>query len=100
MTQSLFAIMGGIGIRITEDFHPNQKQTWDTDGETLFMNRTTLEALVDTDLSATLGLMPSMEEIASKSRADGVTKTIICMQAMWFIAQCLTRRKCSTPQRL
>ena len=89
--------MGGIGIRITEDFHPEQKETWDVDGETVYMNRRTIETLMDTDPSAVLALMPSKEEIASKSRADGVTKTIICMQAMWYIAQCLTRGKCPAP---
>lgn len=83
--------MGGIGIRVTEDFHPHQKETWDVDGEILFMIRETVEALVDTDRSAALRLMPSKEEIASKSKADGITKAFVCTQALWFIAQCFTR---------
>ena len=83
--------MGGVGIRVTENFHPDQKLTSDGDGEILFMDRLTVEALVDRDPSAAMGLMPSQEEIASKSKADGTTKAVVCTQALWFIAQCLTR---------
>ena len=97
LTQGLFAIMGGLGIRVTEDFHPDQKQTSDGDREILFMDRFAVEALVNTDPSAALGLMPSEEEIASKSKADGTTKAIVCTQALWFIAQCLTRGDYSLP---
>lgn len=33
----------------------------------------------------------SIEEIRSKSKADVFTKILTCIQATWFIAQCLTR---------
>lgn len=36
----------------------------------------------------------SEEDIKSKSKANGLAKGLICFQALWFIAQCLTRRKC------
>ena len=36
----------------------------------------------------------SYEDIKSKSKANGLAKTLVCFQASWFIAQCLTRRKC------
>ena len=34
----------------------------------------------------------SEEEIKSKSKANGLAKALVCIQALWFIAQCLTRR--------
>ncbi|KAF6239334.1 hypothetical protein HO173_002596 [Letharia columbiana] len=34
----------------------------------------------------------SEEEIESKSKANGLAKALVCIQALWFIAQCLTRR--------
>ena len=33
------------------------------------------------------------EEIKSKSKANGVAKALVCIQALWFIAQSSTRRK-------
>lgn len=92
--------MGGVGIRITEKFHPHQDKTWDVDGETLFLSDSTVETLVERDPHAALALMPSKEEIASKSKADGFAKALVCMQALWFLAQCLTRRKCLIPSNV
>ena len=74
--------MGGVGIRVTEQFHPEQEQTSDGDGEILFMERFIVEALVDRDPQAALALMPAKEEIASKSKADGITKAVVCTQAL------------------
>lgn len=33
----------------------------------------------------------SEEDIKDKSKADGLTKTIVCIQATWFIVQCIVR---------
>lgn len=35
----------------------------------------------------------SEEEMNSKSKANELAKSLVCIQALWFIAQCLTRRK-------
>jgi len=32
---------------------------------------------------------PSKDEITDKSKADGLTKTIVCFQALWFCVQCI-----------
>lgn len=32
------------------------------------------------------------QEIQSKSKANGLGKALVCVQALWFVAQCLTRR--------
>ena len=33
----------------------------------------------------------SKEEIESKSKANGLAKTLVCAQVLWFLAQCVTR---------
>ena len=35
----------------------------------------------------------SNEEMRSKSKANGLAKALVCVQTVWFIAQCVTRRK-------
>ncbi|KAL9034921.1 MAG: hypothetical protein Q9180_005139, partial [Flavoplaca navasiana] len=37
------------------------------------------------------------EEIMDKSKADGLKKTLVCAQALWFCFQCLTRLSQSLP---
>ncbi|KAL8668740.1 MAG: hypothetical protein Q9168_006645 [Polycauliona sp. 1 TL-2023] len=37
------------------------------------------------------------EEIRDKSKADGLKKTLVCAQALWFCFQCLTRLAQSLP---
>ena len=37
------------------------------------------------------------EEIADKSKADLLTKLLVCGQTGWFVLQCLTRRKPKLP---
>lgn len=38
--------------------------------------------------------MPNLteEEINAKSKASGLAKALVCIQALWFIATCITRR--------
>lgn len=56
-----------------------------------FVTPLALEILVHTSPNEVPDL--SVEEIRSKSKADVLTKALTCIQATWFIAQCLTRRK-------
>ncbi|KAI9669936.1 MAG: hypothetical protein M1831_006972 [Alyxoria varia] len=37
------------------------------------------------------------DDIWAKSKADGTAKTLTCIQALWFIAQCITRLTMHTP---
>ena len=42
---------------------------------------------------ARLGLLGPVEEevISDKTKADPITKAIVCVQAAWFIVQCVAR---------
>lgn len=39
----------------------------------------------------------STGEIKSKSKANGLAKALVCVQALWFIAQCINRRTFRSP---
>ncbi|KAL8884493.1 MAG: hypothetical protein Q9215_007468 [Flavoplaca cf. flavocitrina] len=39
----------------------------------------------------------TIEQIMDKSKADGLKKTLVCAQALWFCLQCLTRLSQSLP---
>ena len=87
-----YAIMGGIAFEIpgnipeSEKFLPSQsKEFW-------FIGYKGVEILSKTAEYRDIVPNLSTEEIGSKSKANGLAKTLVCIQALWFIAQCITRR--------
>ena len=83
--------MGGIAFEISESesekFLPSKtKEVWFIDDKAI-RNLTKLEYGRE--------IIPNLseEEIESKSKANGLAKALVCIQALWFIAQCLTRCK-------
>lgn len=83
--------MGGIAFEISESeaekFLPSKiKEIWFIGGEGIRKL---------TELESGREIIPNIseEEIKSKSKANGLAKALVCIQALWFIAQCLTRRK-------
>ncbi|KAI4199717.1 MAG: hypothetical protein LQ350_004439 [Teloschistes chrysophthalmus] len=42
----------------------------------------------------------TIEEIKDKSKADGLKKTLVCAQALWFCVQCIARASKSLPVSL
>lgn len=80
--------MGGIAFEIpktaTKEFLPAEKD------ELWFVAPLGIQML-----SRQESMFPNIleEETKSKSKANGVAKTLVCIQAIWFIAQCITRRK-------
>ena len=83
--------MGGIAFEISESesekFLPYKtKEIW-------FIGDEGIRYL--TKLEHGREIIPNLseEEIKSKSRANGLAKTLVCIQALWFIAHCLTRCK-------
>ena len=91
MVHGFYALMGGIAFEISESesekFLPSKtKEVWFIGGSAIY-NLTRLESgrEIIPDLSE--------ERIKSKSKANGLAKALVCIQALWFIAQCLTRRK-------
>ena len=84
--------MGGFAVQFlhsngeSKEFRPaNADETWFVPGEHL-----DLLLRYQPDLEESLDL--SEEEILSKSKANGLAKALVCIQALWFITQCVTRR--------
>ena len=87
-----YAIMGGLAFRIPANL-PQSKKFLPSDAEELlFLTDKGVEAITrgwcERDILPNL----SKEEIKSKSKANGLAKALVCVQALWFIVQCLTRR--------
>ena len=81
--------MGGIAFEIPETeskkFLPvYSKQTW-------FVGYKAIKRLSKYEDGCNVVPNLSIEEINTKSKANGISKALVCTQAVWFIAQCLTR---------
>lgn len=83
MTYSIYAVMGGFAFDATaleENFLPENR------------TRLTLEPCgLETLLEHEPNLLPniSLEAIKDKSKANGMAKAIVCVQASWFCVQCI-----------
>ncbi len=93
MVHGFYAIMGGIAFEIpeieSEKFLPS-----DNNGKTkefCFISEAGIYSLSRLEKSRNVFPDLSEEEIKSKSKANGLAKALVCMQALWFIAQCITR---------
>lgn len=77
MQQAFFALSGGFAADLSS-FSPRGRVTFTLNGLKLL---------------ATLGLLPleSPETVEDKSKADYVAKVLVCLQAGWFMLQCLAR---------
>jgi hypothetical protein len=86
MTHSFYAAMGGYAMD-------------DSDSIRKFMpENITRVALVEHDLKQLvkldlISLVPNLSEsqIRDKSKASGLAKTLVCIQATWFCVQCIFR---------
>ena len=85
--------MGGLAIHLPHDI-PESKGFLPPDrNEVWFLKPKGILSLLQID-STSRSIIPNLskEEVSSKSKADGLAKALVCAQALWFIAQCLTRR--------
>lgn len=91
LVHGFYAVMGGFALdssNATENFLPDSR---------------TRAALTTTGLGFLLehepDLLPDVSEdqIKDKSKADGLQKFLICVQALWFCATCITRLASSLP---
>ena len=86
--------MGGLAIQIPKDL-PKSERFLPPDGTGIwFVTHKGIELLL-AEGGTGQDEFPNLsyEDIKSKSKANGLAKTLVCFQASWFIAQCLTRRK-------
>jgi hypothetical protein len=85
MIHSYFAVMGGFAFDsevIKDELLPDGRK------------RVALTSLGVLRLGAAIPhLLPdlSVSQIKDKSKANSLTKTVICLQASWFVAQCIAR---------
>ena len=82
--------MGGIAVEIPEKLAESRKFLPVHSRETWFIGYEAVERLSKHERNALPNI--SKEEINSKSKANGIQKALVCTQAVWFIAQCISRR--------
>ena len=84
--------MGGLAIQIPDNLPESKKFMPSDKSELWFLTSDGVRHLLKQE--STRGDLPdlSQEEIRSKSKASALAKALVCIQALWFIAQCITRR--------
>ena len=92
IVHGFYANMGGFAIRIPENL-PEAKRFLPSHARKVWFLtnlgvRLLLEQQSDRDDFPDI----STDEIQTKSKASGLAKSLVCIQASWFLAQCLTRR--------
>ncbi|KAL8996389.1 MAG: hypothetical protein Q9169_004080 [Polycauliona sp. 2 TL-2023] len=90
LSHGFYATMGGFAMDVPRNLSPSQEFMPATADEFRFVTPIALEILAHASPNEVPNL--SAKEVASKSKADVLTKILTCVQALWFIAQCLTRR--------
>ena len=93
LVHGFYAIMGGLAIHIPDNLPENKSFLPSNNSETWFLTSHGVRHLLKQE--STHDDLPdlSTEEIKSKSKASGLAKALVCIQALWFIAQCITRRR-------
>ena len=86
--------MGGIAFELPENIPESKKFLPSHSKEVWFITYEGIELLLRQADQRDIIPNVSKEEIESKSKANGVAKTLVCIQALWFMAQCITRRMC------
>ena len=85
--------MGGLALRVGEDIPESERFLPSESCETAFLDSEAIPIFLADEKGRQELPNLSKEEIKSKSKANGLAKTLVCIQVSWFIAQCLTRRK-------
>lgn len=93
MVHGFYAVMGGLAFVTPGDLPKPDKFLPSGTTETWFLGLSGIYLLLEQEAGRNVFPDLSEEEIKSKSKANGLAKAFVCIQASWFIAQCLTRRK-------
>ena len=85
IVHSHFAVMGGFAIGFND---PNSNYLPKNKARLILTPRALYELATKEPTT-----IPNLteEEIRDKSKANGLAKTLVCLQALWFCAQCLSR---------
>lgn len=94
--------MGGLAISIPEDLPESERFLPSRSCGTWFVTRRELRHLFEDsrDQGREEVLALTKEDIESKSKANGLAKGVVCIQAIWFIASCITRRRYLSTRRI
>ena len=84
--------MGGFAFEIPENLPVSKRFLPLRTKETWFVTSGGIRSLVQKEGGRDVIPNLSVEEIKSRSKANGLAKALVCFQALWFIAQCITRR--------
>lgn len=89
-----YAAMGGLAIQTPTDLPESERYSPSEANELYFVTRGGIQLLLK-ESGTGREEVPNIseEEIRSKSRANGVAKSLVCIQTLWFITQCITRCK-------
>ena len=92
LVHGFYAAMGGLGFEVPEHLAEPKKFLPSHTREVWFLDSYGIIRL--TKHEETRNVLPNLseEEIKSKSKASELAKALVCIQALWFIAQCITRR--------
>ena len=77
--------MGGLAFEIPEKIPESKKFLPSNRREFLFLSENLIDNLSSFDGGKLLPDL-STEEIQSRSKANGLAKSLVCIQALWFIA--------------
>ncbi|KAF2026849.1 hypothetical protein EK21DRAFT_17165, partial [Setomelanomma holmii] len=90
-THGQYALMGGFVF----DFSKSRTRSTPKGAEQLTLMPSGLQRLAEHEPH----LIPdiSRSAISDKSKADSFSKTIVCLQALWFSAQCVSRLAAERP---
>lgn len=94
MAHGFYARMGGFAIHISDRLPETDRFAPPGSDVHWFLTDGGFEMVLKLDEARDELPDLSEEEIKSKSKANGLGKSLVCFQALWFIAQCLTRCKC------
>ncbi|KAI4198747.1 MAG: hypothetical protein LQ350_005070 [Teloschistes chrysophthalmus] len=90
LVHGFYIVMGGFTFDESKDPKP---RIWPRGTDRLTPNVMTVLACLTSHEKALRDVLPwlSEEEIWDKSKANGLAKTIVCIQAAWFCTQCIAR---------
>lgn len=96
MVHGFYALMGGFAISIPKDLPESESFIPSSSCGNWFITATGLEFLLAVDKDQLPALTEA--EIKSHSKANGLAKTLVCSQAVWFLASCISRCKYWSPE--
>lgn len=89
ITHGFYAVMGGFAVNATDTVSLSHKSSSATLDRFWFLGVRGLRLLMKLNPDELPNL--SAAEIESKSKANALAKTLVCVQALWFLAQTLSR---------